>query len=105
VAGSQLQSLFHARAAFISQELREKTPPQHGFILVDADNGALQNDKAGARHSEKLSLVPPQPHAGAARSGCGVSRYARHTAQLLPRARGQRSESRRKVYEGRVWEQ
>jgi hypothetical protein len=44
-AGSHLLLLFHARAAFLSQELREKTPLQHGCILVGADNGALQNDR------------------------------------------------------------
>jgi hypothetical protein len=52
----------------------------------------------------KFGLVPPQPPAGAARSGCGVSRNARYTGQLLSRARGQRAESRRKIYGGRVWE-
>jgi hypothetical protein len=81
-------ALCNARAAFILQELCEKTPPQHGCILVGADNGALQNDRGGARHREKFGLVLPQPLAGAARSGCGVSRNARHTGQLLSRARG-----------------
>jgi hypothetical protein len=94
--------LSHTRAAFISQEFREKTPPQHGRILVGADNGARQNDRDGAHHREKFGLVPPSPSAGDARSGCGVRRNARYTGQLLSRATGQRGESRRKVYEGRV---
>jgi hypothetical protein len=42
----------------------------------------------------KFGLVPPLPLAGAARSGCGLSRNARHTGQLLSRARGQRAESK-----------
>jgi hypothetical protein len=83
VAGSHLLLLFHARAAFISQELREKTPSQHGRILVGAENRALQNDRGGTRHREKFGLVHPQPLSGTARSGCGVSRNARHTGQLL----------------------
>jgi hypothetical protein len=80
--------LLHARAAFISQDLRKKTPPQRGRILVGADNGALKNDRGGVRHREKFGPVPPQPLAGAARSGCGVSHNARHSGQLLSRARG-----------------
>jgi hypothetical protein len=92
VAGSHLLLLFHARAAFLSHELREKTPLQHECILVGVDNGALQNDRGGARHREKFGLIPPQRLAGAGRSSCGVSRNARHTGQLLSRARGQRAE-------------
>jgi hypothetical protein len=84
--------LFHDQAAFLSQELREKTPLQHGCILVGADNRALQNDRGGARHREKFGLVPPLPLAGAARYDCGVSCNARHTGQLLSWARGQRAE-------------
>jgi hypothetical protein len=86
------------------QDLREKTPLQHGSILIGAESGALQNDRGGARHREKFGLVSPQLLAGAVRSGSGVSRNARHTGQLLSRARGQRADIRRKVYEGRVWE-
>jgi hypothetical protein len=78
--------------------------PYISCILVGAVNGALQNVRGGARHREKFGLVPPQSLAGAARSVCGVSCNARHTGQLLSRARGQRAESRGKVYEGRVWE-
>jgi hypothetical protein len=88
VARSHLLLLFHARAAFSSQELREKTPPQHGCIMVGADNGALQNYRGSARHREKFGLIPPQSLAGAARSGSGVSRNARLKGQLLSRARG-----------------
>jgi hypothetical protein len=39
---------------------------------------------------------------GAARSSCGVSCNARHTGQLLSRARGQRADSSGKAYEERV---
>jgi hypothetical protein len=81
-------ALCDGRAAPISQELGEKTLSKHGGILVGADRGALQDDRGGARHSEKLGLVPPQPHSSAARSSCGVSRPAPHTWQLLSRTQG-----------------
>jgi hypothetical protein len=72
--------------------------------LLAPYKGFAERQGGSARHREKFGLVPPQPLAGAARSGSGVSCNARHTGQLLSRARGQRAESRGKVYEGRVWE-
>jgi hypothetical protein len=37
------RALCDAGAAFVSQELYEKTPPKHGRVLICANLGALQD--------------------------------------------------------------
>jgi hypothetical protein len=88
VTGSHLLLLFQARAAFLSQELREKTPLQHGCILVGADNGDLHNERGGARHREKVGWFHPSPLPGLPAPVAASVVNARHAGQLLPRAGG-----------------